>query len=426
MNYRKKYISLNFISYFKAAVFSIKEPLIIFLLTVGCGQTQVGLGDHNIGSGSLQLSPEERAEIVTNELFEALVGGYSIEQMDALISTSRISVRSANKRGDTILGVAIQFQKKEMALFLKDKFACEDLSHQNNKGESYIYLASEYGYEQLIHRIADKCFEEDPVDFSDYEFSDLDPETKEGNIAIHVARNAAVVKALDYEYTRGVFERSWFVFHTLNKNEESFLHKAAQDNRINVVEWAVHTYCDKGEWEQSGSWWFQRPVASVVQHLRHGIQSYTINFEQLVNYQDIKDNTALHTAAQLTNTRVIRLLSGCRWMDFLLENEDENIALQVFLSSLDKTRRNHTQDMKEAFLALVHAETYLAKWFINISDTVDHQNKERDSALHISARLADPYFYNYLKQYADIRLRNNSGITAEEIFSTTQANIKGL
>ena len=426
MSYKKKYILPNVISYFKATVFNIKSPLIILLLTVGCGQTQMDLEDHNLGSGSIQLSPEDRAEIVTNELFEALIDGYSIEQMDALISTSRISVRSANKRGDTILGVAIQFQKKEVALFLVGKYTCEDLSHQNNKGESYIYLSAEYGYEQLIHGIANKCFEEDPIDFSDYEFSDLDLETKEENIAIHIARNAAVAKALDYEYTRGVFERSWFAFHTLNKNEESFLHKAVQDNRINVVEWAVHTYCDKGEWEQSGSWWFQQPVASVVQHLRHGIQSYTINFEQLVNYQDIHDNTALHVAARLTNTRVIRLLSGCRWMDFLLENEDENIALQVFLSSLDETRRNHTQDVKEAFLALVHAETYLAKWFINISDTVDHQNKERDSSLHISARLADPYFYNYLKQYADIRLRNNSGISAEEIFSTTEENTKGL
>ena len=425
MSYRKN-ICCQIVSYFKAAVFDIKSLLIIFLLTVSCGQTRTDLGDHNIGSGSIQLSPEDRAEIVTNELFEALIEGQSIEQMDALISTSRISVRSANKRGDTILGTAIQFRKKEMAFFLVNKFACEDLSHQNNKGESYIYLASEYGYEQLIHSIANKCFEEDPIDFSNYEFSDLDPPTKEGNIAIHIAHNAAVVKALDYEYTRGIFERSWFAFHTLNENEESFLHKAVQDNRINVVEWAVHTYCDKGEWEQSGSWWFQKPVASVVQHLRHGIQFYTLNFEQLVNYQDIHDNTALHVAARFTNTRAIRLLSGCRWMDFLLENEDENIALQVFLSSLDETRRSHTQDVKEAFLALVHAETYLEKWFINISDTLNHQNKEGDSASHISARLADPYFYEYLRQYADIRLKNNSKISAEEIFSTTQANIKGL
>ena len=423
MSYKKKYILPNVIS---LAAFNIKNPLIIFLLAIGCGQTQVDLEDHNIGSGSIQLSPEDRAEIVTNELFKALIGGYSIEQMDALISASRISVRSANKRRDTLLGTAIQFKKEEMALALLDKYACEDLSHQNNKGESYIYLSAKYGYEQLIHRIADKCFEEDPIDFSDYEFSDLDPETKEGNVAIHVALDSAVIEALDYEYTRGILERSWFAFHTLNKNEESFLHKAVQDNRINVVEWAVHTYCDKGEWEKSGSWWFQQPVASVAQHLRHGIQLYTINFEQLVNYEDIKDNTALHVAARFTNTRAIRLLSGCRWVDFLVENEDENIALQVFLSSLDETRRDHSQEVKEAFLALVHGETYLAKWFINISDTVDHQNKEGDSSLHISARLADPYFYNYLKQYADIRLRNNSGISGEEIFSTTQENIKGL
>lgn len=423
MNKKRNYILLNV---FKTIGFKLRSISIVFLLTVGCGETQVDFLEEDVGGSSLiQLSPEERAEIVTNELFAALVDNKSIEEIDALISASAISVLSTNERGDTILGTATQFKKEEIALALVDKFACESLSHQNNKGESYIYLASEYGYEKLIHRIANKCFEDDMFNLSDYEFSDLDPPTKEGNVAIHVARDAAVAEALDYEYTKGMFEYSWFAFHAINKNEESFLHKAVQDNRVNTIEWAVRTYCDKGEWEKSDHWWLQTP-ASIWQHVLHGAQLYLGNVIELVNYKDIKGNTALHVAGDTLNTTAIRLLSNCRWMDYFIENEDGNIALQSFLLALDPLIEVYSQDIKSAFLRLVHRETYTKGWLSSISDAVDHQNKKGDSAAHISACLADPYFYDYLQQYSDLYLKDKSGKVAVEIFTNTQKGIRCL
>ena len=396
-------------------------------LIVSCGETQMNLKEEQSKPLSIlsQMDPKEKQEIVTNQLFEAILDDKPNEEINKILSNTNISVTSVNKRGDTSLGVAIQFKQKDKALFLVEKLQCKDLYHQNNKGESYIYLSAKYGYVKLIHRIADKCYENDMFDFSDYEFSVLDPETLEGEIAIHVALNGAVAEALSYEYTRGNFEYSWYAFHKTNKKEESFLHTAVKDNRINTIEWVVRTYCDKGEWEKSDSSWKQVP-SSVFRHVWDGLQAYTYNWDQLINYQDSAHNTALHLAARSLNTKMIRILSNCRWTDYRIENENGNIALQVFLEELDDSMKNHSQEIKDTFMFLMHRETYLKKWMSNISDTVDHQNKNDDSSLHMSAKLADPFFYNYLRKFSDENLKNKEGRTPEEIFKTTQSKIKSL
>ena len=396
------------------------------LLMVSCGETHVNLENkEGKTSAVLQLDPKEKEEIVTNKLFAAVVNDESREKIDKIISYSNISVLSVNKRGDTALGTAIQFKREDKALFLVEKLQCKDLSHQNKKGESYLYLFSKQGYVKLIHRIADKCYENDMLDFSDYEFSNLDPETLDGEIAIHVALNGAVAEALSYEYTRGTLEYSWYGFHKRNKKEESFLHTAVKDNRINTIEWTVRNYCHEGDWEKSESSWKQIP-AYWLRHAWDGVQTYAYNWDQLINYQDIEENTALHLAARSLNVQIIRMLSNCRWTDYLVENQNGNIALQVFLEELDDKLKSHSQEIKDTFVFLVHRETYLKEWITNISGTVDHQNKNDDSSAHISARLADPFFYNYLKKLSDLSLKNKDGRTPKEIFDSTQGKIKNL
>ena len=74
----------------------------------------------------------------------------------------------------------------------------------------------------------------------------------------------------------------------------------------------------------------------------------------------------------------------------------------MFLEELDDTVKNHSQEIKEAFVFLVQRETYHRKYVNNIAeDAVDHQNNKKESSAHISARLADPYFYTYLKQFGE-------------------------
>ena len=402
--------------------------IIIFLCFISCGKTQINLADETKTDNSnavLQLSPKEKEEIITSDLFLAVVNNRPIEEIDKILSSTGLSITSVNKREDTILGVAIQFKHENLAISLLEKYQCINLKHQNKKGESYIYLSAKYGYEELIHRIAGKCYENNMFDFIDYEFSDLDPETENGEIAIHVALNGSVAGALHYEYSKGTFEYLWFTFYKKNKNGEIFLHTAVKDNRINTIEWAVRTYCDEGEWEKSDSDWKQIP-SSVWHQSWNWLQTHTFNVDQLMNEQDVEENTALHLAAHLLDIPNIRLLSSCRWMDFLVENKEGNIALQVFLLKLDPTLRIHSQQIKETFEFLVSKETDLKEWLINTATTVDHQNEKEDSSLHISARLADPYFYNYLKKFGNLYLKNKAGITPAEIFESTQSKINSM
>ena len=402
--------------------------IIVFLYLVSCGETRINLEEEtNTGDPAavLQLTPEEKEEIITNDLFLAVVNNRPIEEIDKILSSTGLSITSVNKRGDTILGVAIQFKHGNLAISLLEKYQCINLEHQNKKGESYIYLSAKYGYEELIHRIAGKCYENNMFDFVDYEFSDLDPETENGEIAIHVALNGTVAAALHYEYNKGTLEFPWFTFYKGNKDGETFLHTAVKDNRINTIEWAVRTYCEEGEWERSDSSWKQIP-SSIWHQGWNWFQAHIVNVDQLVNKQDAEGNTALHLAAFSLDIPNIRLLSSCRWMDFLIENNEGNIALQVFLLKLDPTLRSHNQQIKETFEFLVRKETYLKEWLINTATTVDHQNEQEDSSLHIAARLADPYFYNYLKKDGNPHLKNKAGITPEEIFGSTQSKIDNM
>ena len=419
LRYSTECIKINFMEKNFQKTFNF---MIVFLCFFSCGvdDTKVNT-EPDSADPVLMLDPEEKEAIVTNNLFKAVLDNKSPKEFNNILSTSDVSILSVNEKGDTVLGTAIQFKKKELSLSLVDKFQCEELSHQNKAGESYIYLSSKHGYEKLIHYIASRCYENDMLDFSDYEFSKLDPETKNGEIAIHVALNGAVAETLNYEYDKGTLEYSWFPFYKKNNNGETFLHTAVKDDRVNTVEWAVRRYCHKGEWEESDSWWKQ-PLSAVAQHTWNGLQTYSVNVDQLINVQTNEGNTALHLAAHSLNIRNIELLSHCRWMDFLIENEDGNIALQVFLSALDPRIKEHSQAMKDSFVSLVHKETYVEKWlwFINISDTVNHQNKKEESSFHISARLAAPFFYNYLKQFADPYLRNREGRKPEEIFKATR------
>ena len=406
---------------------TIFYSLIVFFIFVSCGKTAIKLDrqDTDPSTFTLQMDPKDREEVVTNELFTAVADNQPIEEMEKLLANSDLSVLSVNKRGDTPFGTAIQLKRKEQAFFLLEKLECKDLSHQNNKGESYVYLSAEQGYAQLIHSIADKCYENNMFDFSDYEFSDLDPETLNGEIAIHTALTGPTASALDYEYTKGTLEYSWYAFHKTNQNEETFLHTAVKDSRINTVEWAVRVYCQEGEWEKSDSEWKQIP-SSLFQQFWNGLQAHTWNMDQLVNYQSAKGDTALHLSARTLNEQSIRLLASCRWTDYLIENAKGNIPLQVFLSALDPALRNHDQEVKDVFVFLTHKTTYLKEWLVSISTTVNHQNKKGDSSLHISARLADPFFYNYLQKYGDVYLQNEEDKTPKEIFKSQQNTINSL
>ncbi len=406
------------------------KAILVFLFLLSCAETKVDTsrgqsGDQDSPVSVPKVSPQERADIAVNPLFEAVVDNKSPEHIEQVLSQSTLSIHSVNKKGDTVLGTAIQLKNQDMALFLLKKFTCADLSHQNNKGESYVYLSAKHGYEDLIHSIAKKCFE-NSLWWPDYEFSDLDPETETGETAIHVALNGATASALNEEYDRGTLEYNWFPFlGAKNSKGESFVHTAVRDNRLNTLEWAVDFYCREGDWERSETK-LKRWPATFLQWTWDGLQGYTFdswNIDQIFNKQDKQGQTALHLSSQALNIKAIRILANCRSLDFIMEDKKGNIALQNFLSALDPQKQNHSQEIKDTFVLLAHQRNYMST---HVTRTVDHQNHKGDSAFHISARLTDPFFYNYLVKYGDTYLKNEEGQTPESIFETTQSKLKQL
>ena len=402
---------------------------VLCLFCLSCAKTTVSATPDENGSGPPvaipKWDPEERADIVVNPLFEAVVDNKNPEEIEKTLSQNTLSLYAVNKKGDTVLGTAIKLKNKDMALFLLEKFTCKDLSHQNEKGESYVYLSSKQGYEELIHSIAKKCFENSFL-WPDYEFSDLDPKTIDGETAIHVALNGATAKALNEEYDRGSWEFSWFPFLGAKNNQgESFLHTAIRDNRLNIIEWALDTYCREGDWENSENE-LKRLPSATWHWFWNGLQGYTfdyVNIDQPFNKQDNQGKNALHRASETLNIKAITLILSCRYLDLLMDDKNENIALQTFLSALDPQIKNQAKEIKDTFVLMVHQRNYMSTY---IARVVEHQNNKGDSSLHISARLSDPFFYNYLKKYGDIYLKNQEEQTSKEIFETTQNKIKSI
>ena len=373
------------------------------------------------------MDPEERALVVTNDLFAAIVDNHSQEKIEEILLIPGNTLYSLNQKSDTPLGAAIQFKRKELAVFFLEQLQCDDLYHQNKKGESYIYLSAKHGYHELIQLIANKCYDRKApwsafLEY-DYEFSDLDPETQEGEKAIHIAYDSAVMAVLNEEYWRGAFEWPYWIFYETNNEEETFFHTAARDGRNSVIEWGTQTFCHEGSWEKSDEFYKHLP-SSIPRLTWHFLQTqFSLNLTQLINFGNKENNTALHLASQSLNLKAIRLIANCRWVDYSLENPLKNIPLQEFLKALDPTIQNYEEEIKTTFLFLMKQETHL-RLFTGISYQVNHQNKEGDSSLHIAARLADDFFYNELKKAGNIHLLNKKNQTPETIFKATHAQLQ--
>lgn len=397
------------------------------LFCISCNTELEHTSPSGLPSPTLQMDPAERALVVTNDLFAAIIDNHSQEKIEEILLIPGNTLHSLNQKNDTPLGVAIQFKRKELAEFFLEQLQCDDLYHQNKKGEGYIYLSAKHGYHELIQLVANKCYDR-KASWSafleyDYEFSDLDLETLKGEKAIHIAHDSAVMEALNEEYWRGAAEWPYLVFYETNKEEETFFHTAVRDGRDSVIEWGTQTFCHESSWEKSDSFYKNIPT-SIPRRTWHFLQTqFSLNLTQLINFGNKEDNAALHLACQSLNLKAIRLIANCRWTDYSLENSLGNIPLQEFLKALDPTTQNYEEEIKNTFLFLMRQETYL-RMFTGISYQVNHQNNEGDSSLHIAARLADDFFYNELKKVGNIHLPNKKNQTPETIFKATHDQLQ--
>ena len=377
-------------------------------MTSACSNTQLDL------LKSESLSPEERLALLPNPLFTAIYDKKGEDKLKDIIDANGEYLLEVNEEGNTPLGLAIQFNEKDMALFLAQQLDPEHYPHQNNKGESYLYLASKKGFVELIQFLSIQFWTWNQELFKDHEFKKIDLETKDGEKALHVAKNSAVAETLSTEYRRGSLEYPYrrFVFYE-NHLGQTFLHTAVRDQNNDLLRWGLEQACSSYEDLSLANKMLVNVWEAVQKFGRH----VWLDWDNLINTQDESGLTALNLSAKNKNLSAVDILSSCPWNNYRLKDLEGNIPLQNFLLSLDPSKEEQDQTTKDMFLKLMHSETLLS-WTGGIATTIDISNNNGDTSLHISARLNDPFFYNELKQYGHVEIKNHEQKTAREIFKS--------
>ena len=369
---------------------------------------------------------EQRQDLLPNDLFIAVADKENKEILQKILDENGEYLLETNAEGDTPLGTAIQFDNLPGALFLAEKLNPKNFLHTNLKGEGYVYLAAKKGHVELIQWLAERYFKLNQLQKRGfyYKFFELDILTKSGERALHVAKNSQTATALYQEYkkisslTRFPYEE----FQLLQNNEgQTFLHTAVRDQNINLIHWGAHSHCLPLQ-----SFWqgrLKKPSESLF-NSKNG----SMYFDNLImNTTDNKKLSPFNASAKSLFLEGIQILSGCKEeLDYLSKDEEGNIALQNFLLALDPLNENQDQNIKDVFslLVLTHKHSKVMTWddfwerlnYVKIA--VNSVNLTGDSSLHISAKLADPFFYNQLKQYGNEAQKNAEGKTAKEIFKS--------
>ena len=368
------------------------------------------------------MTEEQRQALLPNELFTAVADKKSEQELKQILSQSGYYLFTKNDSGDTALGTAIQFQNQTAALLLAEQLSPEHYLHQNLKGEGYIYLAAQQAYVELIQLLGSRFYESKSSLFEDYEFSDLDMQTKSGERALHTAKNYLTAAALENEYWRGTLEFPYRKFQFQQNNQgQTFLHTAVRDQNSDLLRWGVRKNCrSKQEWDQRASY------KKFLSYLWRVTQSYgrfvNLDWDNLINTTDHQQLSPLNLSAKNLFLEGIQILSTCQWLNYLLKDEKGNTALQNLLLALDPLKPEQDSDIRSAFNLLIEGQTRLS-WALK-SDHINSVNQAGNNSVHISANLADSFFYNQLKKYGSEEQKNLEGKTAKEIFEAKRLLLK--
>lgn len=387
------------------------QTIPLFLLLINCGpQSRNENGTQMTGTERLErLAVVDQQDLAPNELFRAIYRG-DLEQVKAIVNQSPRLLEVPNNRGANFpLGVALQLRESAIAYFLVENIPLGEIKAVNDRQEGYIFMAAANGYAEIIQRVAQRYYES-LGRFTDYEFSDLDLINQDGQKALHVATDRRVIEALENEYYRGVMEVPFFQFTLLEDNERrSFLHTAARDGRVDVLLWAAERYCNsygKGESES----YLGGMISYFGSRTWRGIQTYVggfgVGLDQVFNRRDSRGQTVLHYAAKRKDLEILRAIGSCEWIDYDLEDDQGNIAMQTLFLSMDSMQNQLSENDKELLLFFIERKTRMRQWFVTTSDYVNHQNKEGRSSLHLAAQMLDPWSYEKLSKFGDIYLRD--------------------
>lgn len=419
-------IKRSFLVHVPEAFRILARPLVLicFLITISCAppEDDFSKADANRKKDRLaRMKPSEVKAVAPTPLFVSVYEG-DLSGVQKTFKSKPAQAHVVNADKDTAFGVALKLKEEAIAKYFAENWPLETFSYQNEAGETYVFLASKMGQTAVLQRLADRQYAS-ISGINDYGFADLDLPTKEGQRAIHVAQTEAVLEILDREYHRGFMEVSYgdFTLH-LDNRSRTFFHTAAEDNRDSAIEWGVKKFCWISEVEgwQGGVWAIPRNLVYipgvVLRYLNTQFGDFGLFWDYAINRRDENNASALHRAAQLRNEAAVRALANCRILDYYSEDENGDLALHTFLKSLDPHRKS-LQDAYSLF-DFLHLKKTEVRFRLQLSDYINHQNHEGDTAAHLAARLNDPYFFEALKAYADLYLKNNKGETPLGIRST--------
>ncbi|HMN66983.1 MAG TPA: hypothetical protein PKC28_00440 [Bdellovibrionales bacterium] len=376
-----------------------------------------------------EFTPEERRRLAPTEIFVAVLNN-DVEETKRLSEATPGLLETTNGDGDRPLGLALKLGSFDVAEFLISRLTVFSIKHQNAKGESYLFIASRVGAVKYINLIGDIEYNTQGVHF---DLDEIDLLNNEGQNALFVAADRQTVEALKAQ-NRRQYALHWDFAFQEDKHGQTFIHTAARDGREDVLLWASQEFCDPTSWESSDSWmsyptvplkyaarWFQSflpdwyvPWALMVNEQTSEVDDHGDGVSQIFN------QTALHLAVENRQWKSVRALAGCRWLDYDLLNSQNENQLQTLLKNLNPLAATADEDARAAFHLLLESRTPFATWS-TLTARVNNRNAAGESALHVAARLNDPYFYNRLKEFGDIYQTNNEGVTPDQLFQRQRA-----
>lgn len=399
--------------------------LTLFLFT-GCGYNEdFGLGQIRSHERVDELPADQLEKLAPTKIFRAVFNN-STKDIAEILKQFPEQRHSINANGDTPLGVSLIYGLHAPAQILARSISGPDLRHKNGTGQGYIFLAARNGFNDLILSLSNQHYGSLGW-LNNFEFSDLDFPDVNGETALFVAANGKVAEALETQYYRGLLEMPFwrFTLH-LNSEGQNFLHTAARDGRSDLILWASRRMCVPGTWETSTEWWQSYP-ASFLTALWKGFQTYLGNWsgpiDFLFNKSDHNGKTALHIALESRNFNSARALASCRWLDFDRTDIKNKLPLQSLVDSLNPFSPKVDKATKDLFEFILNQKTSLRSFYRSKADWINNPDAQGDTALHISARLADQYFYDRIKLIGDIHKPNAKGLTPQGIFAARRREL---
>lgn len=386
---------------------------------LGCNDGSNFSADSAPQSRVSQLSEPERRKQVPNDLFAAVLDRKA-DDVGPILKDTPDMLTGEDSNGNTPLQIAISLGLQNTALQMIESLPVQKLLHRNKQGEGYVFMAASTGQPKIIAALADRYYKS-LNSYEPYFFSSVDLDDHFGRNGLFVAADRVVAQELEKEYFR-VFHKMtyWSFWLREDVNQQTFLHRAADNGRTDVINWASERICAPSSMETSdaslfGIKWFSNLAYFKNVGIR-GFQTYVGDlrwapFDLIFNRQDKDGNSALHVAAQKRQLSAIRALGSCRWLDFDSENLKKEVPLQTFLKTLNSLKEVSSEQDRQIFDYLVEQQTKSRRFTFTRVDRANWPDADGNTSLHLAALLADPYFYNRLVVFGDVYKKNNQGLT---------------